>query len=90
MPVVKLQNVIKSYCLGKTSVPALRGVSLEVNAGDFLSVAGPSGSGKTTLLNLIGALDLSDEGSIEVAGRKLAELDDDALATSASFSSLST
>jgi putative ABC transport system ATP-binding protein len=79
MPVVKLQNVIKSYCLGKTSVPALRGVSLEVNAGDFLSVAGPSGSGKTTLLNLIGALDLSDEGSIEVAGRKLAELDDDAL-----------
>ncbi len=79
MPVVKLQNVIKSYRLGKTSVPALRGVSLQVNAGDFISVAGPSGSGKTTLLNLIGALDLPDTGSIEVAGRKLAQLDDDAL-----------
>ena len=55
--IVSVKNATKTYALGKVSVPALRGVSLEVEEGEFLSIAGPSGSGKTTLLNLIGCVD---------------------------------
>jgi putative ABC transport system ATP-binding protein len=55
-------------------VPALRGVTLEVSEGEFLSIAGPSGSGKTTLLNLIGCVDTPTTGSVEVAGRNTAKL----------------
>ena len=71
MAVVKLNDVYKSYLLGKTRVPALQGVSLEVGAGEFLAIGGPSGSGKSTLLNLIGALDLPDRGSVEIANKQL-------------------
>jgi putative ABC transport system ATP-binding protein len=77
--IVILQNVVKGYQLGETHVPALRGVSLEINAGDFLTIAGPSGSGKSTLLNLIGGIDLPDEGTIEIAQNNLADLNDDQL-----------
>jgi len=55
-------------------VPALRGVSLEVSQGAFLSIAGPSGSGKTTLLNLIGCVDTATTGTVEVAGHDTAKL----------------
>ena len=57
MAIVSVKDVSKVYTLGKTEVPALRGVSLEVEQGEFLSIAGPSGSGKTTLLNLVGCVD---------------------------------
>jgi putative ABC transport system ATP-binding protein len=77
--IVILQNVVKGYQLGETHVPALRGVSLEINAGDFLTIAGPSGSGKSTLLNLIGGIDLPDEGTVEIAQQNLATLNDDQL-----------
>ncbi|MGO8970414.1 MAG: ABC transporter ATP-binding protein [Myxococcaceae bacterium] len=73
-PIVSIIDVSKEYSLGKTLVPALRGVSLEVNAGDFISIAGPSGSGKTTLLNLIGCVDVATRGTVVVAGRNTAEL----------------
>ena len=79
MAVVKLNDVYKSYLLGKTRVPALQGVSLEVGAGEFLAIGGPSGSGKSTLLNLIGALDLPDRGSVEIANKQLENLGDDEL-----------
>jgi len=79
MIVVKLKNINKGYQLGKTYVRALQGVSLEVHSGDFLSIGGPSGSGKSTLLNLIGALDLPDQGMIEIAGKNLATLNDNML-----------
>ncbi len=79
MIVVKLKNVTKGYQLGKTYVKALQGISLEVLSGDFLSICGPSGSGKSTLLNLIGALDLPDQGIIEIAGKNLANLNDNML-----------
>jgi putative ABC transport system ATP-binding protein len=72
--IVSIQNATKDYHLGKVVVPALRGVSLEVTAGDFLSIAGPSGSGKTTLLNLIGCVDTPTSGTVEVAGRNTARL----------------
>jgi len=74
--IVSVRDAVKNYKLGEVEVPALRGVTLEVAAGDFLSIAGPSGSGKTTLLNLIGCVDTPTSGTVEVAGkdtRKLSE-----------------
>ena len=64
---IKVENVTKIYTVGKTEVHALRGVSLEIEKGEFLSIAGPSGSGKTTLLNLIGCLDKATTGEIYIA-----------------------
>jgi putative ABC transport system ATP-binding protein len=65
---IRVENVEKHYKAGETSVHALRGISLTVEEGEFLSIAGPSGSGKTTLLNLIGCLDAADSGSITIDG----------------------
>ncbi len=61
-----LTNVFKSYLVGELEVPAVRGVSLEIDSGTFLSIAGPSGSGKTTILNLLGALDTPSSGTIRI------------------------
>jgi putative ABC transport system ATP-binding protein len=61
-------------------VPAVRGVSLEIEAGAFLSIAGPSGSGKTTILNLLGALDTATSGTIQIGGRTTAGLSPKTLA----------
>jgi len=72
--IVTLRSTTKSYQLGKVFVPALRGVTLEISAGEFLSIAGPSGSGKTTLLNLIGCVDTPTAGTVEIAGRNISEL----------------
>jgi putative ABC transport system ATP-binding protein len=72
--VVTVQDVSKTYRLGKLSVTALAGVSLRVAAGEFLAVAGPSGSGKTTLLNLIGCLDTPSAGEITIDGEPVTRL----------------
>jgi putative ABC transport system ATP-binding protein len=76
---VKVVDVTKDYALGRTRVPALRGVSLAVEPGEFMAVAGPSGSGKSTLLNLIGCLDAPSSGRVYVDGQDVQSLDDDAL-----------
>ncbi|MFP4305750.1 MAG: ABC transporter ATP-binding protein [Desulfococcaceae bacterium] len=76
MAMVECQGVTKIYQQGEVTVPALRGVDLSVEAGEFTALAGPSGSGKTTLLNLIGGLDRPGEGSIIVAGNDYAEMKD--------------
>jgi putative ABC transport system ATP-binding protein len=76
MAMVECQGVTKIYQQGEVTVPALRGVDLSVEAGEFAALAGPSGSGKTTLLNLIGGLDRPGEGSIIVAGNDYAEMKD--------------
>jgi putative ABC transport system ATP-binding protein len=73
-PIVSIVDVVKEYSLGKTVVPALRGVSLDVHAGEFISIAGPSGSGKTTLLNLIGCVDVATRGTVMVTGKNTREL----------------
>jgi putative ABC transport system ATP-binding protein len=74
MAIVSVQNVSKDYMLGKTVVPALREVSLEIGEGEFLSIAGPSGSGKTTLLNLIGCVDTPTSGTVVVNGQDTTRL----------------
>jgi putative ABC transport system ATP-binding protein len=79
MPIVSVRNVSKNYELGKTLVPALRDVSLDVGEGEFLSIAGPSGSGKTTLLNLVGCVDTPTSGTVVVAGSDTARLSERAL-----------
>lgn len=63
---INIDNVIKNYKNGETEVKALRGVSLNIEKGEFTSIAGPSGSGKTTLLNLIGCIDMLDRGEITI------------------------
>ncbi len=68
-PLVSLANVTKTYTLGKVEVPALRGLSLQVYPGEFISLAGPSGSGKTTALNLIGCVDTASSGVVSVNGQ---------------------
>jgi putative ABC transport system ATP-binding protein len=74
--IVSISNVRKEYVLGKSVVPALQDVSLEVAPGDFISIAGPSGSGKTTLLNLIGCVDTATSGQVLVDGRDTLHLSD--------------
>jgi putative ABC transport system ATP-binding protein len=77
--IVSIRDVTKDFHLGETVVQALRGVTLDVRKGDFLSIAGPSGSGKTTLLNLIGCVDTATTGVVEVAGNDTAKLSERAL-----------
>ena len=71
---IKIENVSRNYKTGETVVKALKKVSLEIAAGEFISIAGPSGSGKTTLLNLIGCIDAIDEGEITINGEKVTEM----------------
>ncbi len=79
MSIVSVQNVSKDYMLGKTVVPALRGVSIDIGKGEFLSIAGPSGSGKTTLLNLVGCVDTPTGGRVLVNGQDTSRLSERAL-----------
>lgn len=73
-PIVSLESVSKIYTLGDISVPALRGVDLEILKGEVIGIMGPSGSGKTTLLNLIGALDRPTEGKVVVSGKDITRM----------------
>ena len=73
-PIISLREVTKVYRQGSVDVHALRGLTMEVEAGEFTAICGPSGSGKTTMLNLIGALDAMTTGSIVLEGRELASL----------------
>ena len=74
MALLELKGVQKIYQQGKIEVPALRGIDLTVEKGEFTTVFGPSGSGKTTMLNIIGCLDKPTGGRVEFAGQELGEL----------------
>jgi putative ABC transport system ATP-binding protein len=63
---IKIRNLVKIYKAGKIEVQALRGLNLDINAGELIAIIGPSGSGKTTLLNVIGGLDVATAGSVQV------------------------
>jgi len=62
--VLEIEDVSKSYSLGKLIVPVLNGINLTINEGEFAAIMGPSGSGKSTLMNLIGCLDKPTSGRI--------------------------
>jgi putative ABC transport system ATP-binding protein len=76
MALIDMKNIKKDYFLGEAVVPALRGVDLDIEKGEFVAVWGPSGSGKTTLLNLIGAIDEPTEGFLKIAGQEVRSLSD--------------
>lgn len=80
MALLELKGVKKIYQQGKIEVPALRGIDLTVEKGEFTTVFGPSGSGKTTMLNMIGCLDKPSSGSINFNGQELGDLDKKGLA----------
>lgn len=74
MALLELKKVKKIYQQGKIEVPALRGIDLTVEQGEFTTIFGPSGSGKTTLLNMIGCLDTPTEGEIRLNDKKVSDL----------------
>ena len=80
-PIIIVDDVYKSYLMGKEAVPALRGVSVDIERGEFVCLMGPSGSGKTTLLNIVGGLDEASRGHVIVEGENLVALSEDKLAT---------
>ena len=75
-PILEARDVTKVYALGKTTVEALRGVTMSVAPGEFVALMGPSGSGKSTLLQLLGGLDRPSTGSIVFEGRDISGLSD--------------
>jgi len=78
--VVKVEELKKTYILGKVNVPALQGISFEVNKEEFVSITGPSGCGKSTLMHLIGCLDHPSSGSVYLDATNVSQLDDNQLA----------
>ena len=79
-PVIALQDVAKTYRMGRVDVAALRGVSLSISRGEMLAVMGPSGSGKSTMMNIIGCLDVPSEGRYFLEGEDVRDMNDDQLA----------
>lgn len=77
---IQVEDLSRIYQLGDNVVPALRGVSLSIAAGEFVAVMGPSGSGKSTFMNLVGCLDRPTEGAYWLDNENVADLDSDALA----------
>ncbi len=78
-PIVRFEEVRKTYQMGLVVVEALRGVSIDIQAGEYISIMGPSGCGKSTLLNLLGCLDRPTSGRYDLGGQDVSQLDDDAL-----------
>src|SRR5690348_17044493 len=74
---LRVSGLVKGYSLGATKLEVLRGVDLDVPAGQMCAVMGPSGVGKSTLLNCIAGLDVPDAGAIHVLGQDMAALDDE-------------
>jgi len=79
-PIIEIQGLHKYYAMDGIQVHALRGIDLVVTEDDFLAIMGPSGSGKSTLMNILGCLDIPDEGSYRLNGKDVTHMDSDALA----------
>ena len=80
MTLIRVKNLKKQFQIGSEIVNAIKDISFEVNAGEFISIMGPSGSGKTTLMNIIGCLDTPTSGEYHLDDSEVSLLDDDELA----------
>jgi putative ABC transport system ATP-binding protein len=80
MSLIRIRHLARRYVMGTETVHALRGVSLDIQRGEYLAIMGPSGSGKSTLMNLLGCLDTPNEGTYELNGQNVADMDDNQLA----------
>lgn len=76
-PLIRCRDLTKTYVMGATEVRALRGVSVDIDYGEYVAVMGASGSGKSTFMNMLGALDAPTGGELEIDGRRLAALSAD-------------
>ena len=79
-PVIQLKNVWKTYKMGEVKVHALRGITLDIEPGEFVAIMGPSGSGKSTLMNMVGALDVPSKGDVFLQGRNISSFTESDLA----------
>lgn len=77
---IELKDIEKIYQVGIIKVPALRGITMNINKGELLAIMGPSGSGKSTLMNILGCLDVPSKGSYVLAGEDVSKLSDNQLA----------
>jgi putative ABC transport system ATP-binding protein len=80
MALISLQELTKTYSLGENTVHALRGVSLDIESGEFVAITGPSGSGKSTMMHILGCLDRPTAGTFMLGGRDVSNLTRDELA----------
>ena len=80
MSLIELRNVSKIYHLGGEEIRALDDVSLDIDAGEFISIIGPSGSGKSTLMHILGCLDVPTSGVYRLAGHDVSSFDENLLA----------
>src|ERR687888_503656 len=80
MSLISTTNLWKTYVMGSEEIHALRGVSINIDRGEYVAIMGPSGSGKSTLMNLIGCLDTPTRGSYLLNGKEVAAMNDDELA----------
>ena len=80
MSLIRLQNLSRRYQMGTETVHALRGVSTEIQRGEYVAIMGPSGSGKSTLMNMLGCLDSPTDGIYELNGSRVSEMNDNQLA----------
>src|SRR4051794_20087761 len=80
MGLITTQDLWKTYVMGSEEIHALRGVSINIEKGEYVAIMGPSGSGKSTLMNLIGCLDTPSKGSYMLNGKEVASMTDDDLA----------
>lgn len=76
-PLIALRGVTKTYGVGATAFQALKGIDLDITAGDFVAVMGPSGSGKSTTMNILGCLDVPSAGTFTFRGVHVEQLDRD-------------
>ncbi len=79
-PLIKLEDLAKTYQIGESEVRALKGVNLQIMGGEFLAIMGPSGSGKSTLMNILGLLDKPSSGKYLLEGEEVSKLDKNRLA----------